>query len=200
MKKNTFRLFAIIALAMGMVLASCDPNENGNNGNNGNSGDPGTENPGNNSTVVYTNLESNPVTISEGDEYELNFGAHDFLIQNYGTYESFFAMMNPGSGCICTQGEWRGLVTPLEANTVIGSSSQFNMYDGQATFCEIFEEGAFETWTGKTAYIGFCFQQNGQTHYGWAKMKVTNNNGLTFTLYGYAYESTANKDIKAGQK
>ncbi len=60
-------------------------------------------------------------------------------------------------------------------------------------------------WGGnpKNKYIGVRFQIDGQTHYGWIRVTVTTNlsvNGplLSGTITGYAYETVANKAIKAG--
>jgi len=60
-------------------------------------------------------------------------------------------------------------------------------------------------WGGnpKNKYIGVRFQINGQTHYGWIRVTVTTNLSvhgpfLSGTITGYAYETVANKPIKAG--
>lgn len=60
-------------------------------------------------------------------------------------------------------------------------------------------------WAGnlKNRYLGVRFQLNGQTHYGWIRLTVTTNvksgkPSLTATITGYAYETVANKAIKAG--
>ncbi len=55
----------------------------------------------------------------------------------------------------------------------------------------------------KNKYLGVSFLLNGQTHFGWVRLTVTTNsdpNGppLTATITGYAYETVANKPIKAG--
>ena len=60
-------------------------------------------------------------------------------------------------------------------------------------------------WAGnlKNRYLGVRFQLNGQTHYGWIRLTVTTNvksgkPSLEATITGYAYETVANKAIKAG--
>ena len=57
---------------------------------------------------------------------------------------------------------------------------------------------------GQTSYIGFKFLIGGQIHYGWARVNVrfdpsTPKHRLFMQLTGYAYESTPNTAIKAGQ-
>ncbi len=52
----------------------------------------------------------------------------------------------------------------------------------------------------KNRYLGLKFQIDGQTHYGWARLSVQRREfHLTAVLTGYAYETTPNKEIKAGQ-
>jgi hypothetical protein len=49
-------------------------------------------------------------------------------------------------------------------------------------------------------YLGFKFKVDNKTYYGWARMGVSVNGGqVTAHLTGYAYESTPNQPIKAGQ-
>jgi hypothetical protein len=50
-------------------------------------------------------------------------------------------------------------------------------------------------------YLGMKFTINGQVHYGWARLSVTNLKDkfrITATLTGYAYETIPNKAIIAG--
>lgn len=179
MKKTAFKLFAIVALFAGMVMTSCNKEEGEGEGTGS-------------GTVKYTDFESAPKELSMGDQLNINiFTNEDFAIQNYGEEESFFAAFNPGEGAVATQGDWRGLVTPLAEKTEIGSSSNFMMWQDQATF---FQFDNFKN--GETAYIGFCITKDGQLHYGWVKMKVQSGK---FIVYGYAYEQTPGQSIKAGQ-
>jgi hypothetical protein len=50
-------------------------------------------------------------------------------------------------------------------------------------------------------YLGLKFKIDGEYHYGWARLtfKTTPHEGFTAILTGYAYETTANKGILAGQ-
>jgi len=54
----------------------------------------------------------------------------------------------------------------------------------------------------KNRYLGFQFIIGGQTHYGWARLAVTQRakrHGIQATLTGYAYETIPNKPIIAGK-
>lgn len=48
-------------------------------------------------------------------------------------------------------------------------------------------------------YLGFKFFIGSDIHYGWARMNVSSTS-VMYTLYDYAYESTANTMILAGHK
>jgi len=49
-------------------------------------------------------------------------------------------------------------------------------------------------------YLGLQFQINGEVHYGWARMNVAvRGTTIVATLTGFAYESTPNKPIIAGE-
>ena len=57
-------------------------------------------------------------------------------------------------------------------------------------------------WGGnpRNRYLGVKFLINGQTHYGWIRLTViTEPRGLSATITEYAYETVANKTLKAGQ-
>ncbi len=47
-------------------------------------------------------------------------------------------------------------------------------------------------------YVGVSFLINGATHYGWVRLSVGWNHGLTATITEYAYETIANRKIGAG--
>ncbi|MGA7078172.1 MAG: hypothetical protein WBQ43_22335 [Terriglobales bacterium] len=57
-------------------------------------------------------------------------------------------------------------------------------------------------WKNKqNRYLGLKFMISGEVHYGWARLSVTCNGAeITGVLTGYAYETIANKAIKAGQE
>ena len=61
--------------------------------------------------------------------------------------------------------------------------------------------GTLGQWLNVTnGYLGFKFEIKGKTHYGWARLTVTDKNVvITATLTGYAYETIANKPIVAGK-
>jgi hypothetical protein len=51
----------------------------------------------------------------------------------------------------------------------------------------------------RNIYFGLKFQVRGKTHYGWARVSVTDGRFCAGILTGYAYETIANKPINAGK-
>jgi hypothetical protein len=62
--------------------------------------------------------------------------------------------------------------------------------------------GPSGVWLGLTnRYLGLVFEINGLTHYGWARLNVTDGrSGPIVTLTGYAYETTPGQAIKSGEE
>lgn len=189
MKKNFFRIFAFAAMAMGMTFVSCQK-DNETDGDSGN--------PVESSTIVYINFENRPLSIERG-EHTLSIVDNEFQIQNEGDM-AFFAIFKPGAGVVSTQGQYYKNVTPLQENTEIGSSNSFHMYNAAEGYANADLYSYQNTaWSGKTAYIGVCFQKDGATHYGWIKTQcIVNSGNCIFKVFGIAYEGTAGKAIKAG--
>lgn len=48
-------------------------------------------------------------------------------------------------------------------------------------------------------YLGLKFQQDGKTHYGWARLTMVDGRFCAGLLTGYAYETVPNKPIVAGK-
>lgn len=103
------------------------------------------------------------------------------------------------------------LVGPLKSGALIGPNQVFSegaerlvtiyaVRDG--IYCRLAgESGAWVPVSPKTettGFLGFSFQLDGQTYYGWAKLSVRRL-GLQTTLLGYAYETTPGMPISAGE-
>ena len=107
----------------------------------------------------------------------------------------------------------------LAAGAAIGPQQQFigtgqAVYMGGRVFYSVTSRNPKVEWNGPWVnsgngvtdrYLGLKFKINGQFHYGWARISVkTNRNpgihgGFIAYLQGYAYETVANKAIRAGQ-
>ena len=154
--------------------------------------------------IVYTNLESTPIVLNSAKtDTTINFfgGTEEFAVQHYYATDpsaaSFFACMAEGSEVVSTNASYNANVDLLSENTVIGASSTFFGSGDGSPYFNVLLSTEYTTWLDKTGYVGFKFKHNSNTHYGWAKLKVT---AAEITIYGYAYQSTANTQIKAGDK
>jgi hypothetical protein len=97
---------------------------------------------------------------------------------------------------------------PLEKGAVIGAASQewkgllvypngYNYLGTLTTFGKTLEQGG-GGFTGKSdRYVGLKFKIGSQTHYGWARLDARDDS-RQYTLKDFAYESTADKSILAG--
>ncbi|MBR1769106.1 MAG: T9SS type A sorting domain-containing protein [Bacteroidales bacterium] len=158
--------------------------------------------------IFHTDFGNNPVVIDpDMMEYELSLTGTDaeFMIQNYSSMDGmiFFASFENGAAVVSTEADYNANVNVLTENTNISSSSVFFGCDGGSPFFNVlYLEGEYTAWLSANdkRYVGFRFINNGQYHYGWACLKLENNgNGINVLLYGYAYNSTPNAPIRAGE-
>lgn len=89
------------------------------------------------------------------------------------------------------QGTRVGPKRPFQANRIVLLDWSGGP-DGGTAYCPL---------TGKTgiAYLGLKFEIKGQTHFGWARVKVLSIFPYKVSLTGYAYETIANKPIVTGK-
>jgi len=107
----------------------------------------------------------------------------------------------------------------LTAGAAIGPAQQFigtgqPVYMGGRVFYSLSSVNTKVIWNGPwvnsgngvtNRYLGLKFKINGQFHYGWARISLEAdrrpgfNGGFVAFLQGYAYETVANKAIRAGQ-
>lgn len=163
--------------------------------------------------VVFTPAHQeiyNPVTIDLNHD-----GIPDFRLveRNFFFDSAGIVALSNGSNRIMSSGGTRGFVTNLLAGYRVGpNSAKFRpggtssqepgrgklMLDCQATSVSGVCVGPWDK--TQNAYIGFQFLIEGETHYGWARLKVdVKVPDFAFYLTGYAYETIANKPIITGQ-
>lgn len=111
----------------------------------------------------------------------------------------------PAGGVIGYKGLFFSYASAFGAGAVIGPKgnifnesaflcrTEINHYDGSFTF----SAGAWRNSRGR--YLGLKFQINGETHYGWIRLSVSAPRKLEAIITGYAYETVANRPIRAGQ-
>jgi hypothetical protein len=114
-------------------------------------------------------------------------------------------------GAVCTSVSTSNAEAPMSAGAKIGPARVGWASRGAVMEFEQTSRGAYFTagpWAEihSDAYLGLRFQIDGETHYGWARVRATFHRGSTHEeryweahVTGYAYETIANKAIEAGQ-
>lgn len=166
-------------------------------------------------SIVYT--PAHVVVTDAGLRLDLNNdGIADFNITNIG---SFFSRslevngnQNPGAG-ILREPDFEAV--PLSSGSPIGLDSpepfarvQFRSLKMARAYCSCQNsEGYYVVgvWANtKDKYLGLRFEFNGQAHFGWARVSVKaspyGKPTIQVTLTGYAYETSPNTTINAGDQ
>lgn len=82
--------------------------------------------------------------------------------------------------------------------SIEGSHANFGYRSGKSYYSKSF----VGNWgnNAKNSFLGVRFLINGETHYGWIRLTVmtATKGAMSATITGYAYETVANKVIKAG--
>jgi len=125
---------------------------------------------------------------------------------------TFYAGAAPATGTsiISTRsgpdGDW---ASDLDQGQIVGPADPFvganavlsDVYDGPV--CPF--PHSYGLWgNAGPHYLGIAFTKNGHLRYGWAELNISLTDmpplpGITTTLMGYAYQTTAGKSIMAGQ-
>jgi len=164
--------------------------------------------------VIYTDVNPD-ITQTTIGSYQLNLNndtAVDFHIDRL----TYVSGSNNIDHVIVDGANSNELLTNMQP---ISSSSSYilakalntnNLIDSNETIWESFgfmnAQGIYSgnpvnlgNWQGVTdKYLGLRFKIAGQWHYGWARLDV-DATATSFTIKDYAYESTPNKKILAGQ-
>jgi hypothetical protein len=105
------------------------------------------------------------------------------------------------------KGFFRTYTPALPRGAQIGASATFSPVgvEVEATYGARNYRRSIGYWGGnpKDHYVGVRFQLKGETHYGWIRLTVTTSTdpkgpAMSAKITGYAYETVANKPIKAG--
>jgi len=153
--------------------------------------------------IVYTHTHH---VIGPHHRYTLDLnrdGIGDFTIRNsYGCnqdwcFDQLYAVPGGGNG---VQGA-RGFLGIPYAYALAGGASigPKQPFSGQLMASD--NMGYLGQWLNvANRYLGLKFQIKGKTHYGWARLSVSDRSPhITATLTGYAYETIPNQPILAGK-
>jgi hypothetical protein len=145
-----------------------------------------------------------------------NDGTPDFAFSNFSYFSHGFGAADlkispdvTGNQIvgILVKGQQRVTAAALAGGVEVGPNANFKSYPQGLFMGGVFlgSTGAVDSgsWlTVETAYLGLKFMINGETHYGWARIKFVSPVGynvLSGSIAGYAYETVANQPILTGQ-
>jgi len=148
-----------------------------------------------------------PLDLNNDGAADFNFGMFSTGRGSFGstTYLKFVLAIGPNRvGNAVVRGQAPRAAAPVAAGQNIGSGDAFSVH---ALYVDLFSfKRSFTTRTSGSwgniefAYVGLKFLINGQWHYGWARVKFPYPGDVSYpSIYGYAYESTPNQSIVAGQ-
>lgn len=154
--------------------------------------------------IVYTPAN---ITIASRSAIPLdltNDGVADFVISSwqYDQINHLSIIHHQPSNGVISKVQGLGPAADLPLGVQIGPNRFFEGVGSMATNGSqsgiiFFSGGPWKD--AHNRYLGLKFVVGGDTHYGWARMKVTAKGGIAATLTGYAYETVPNKPILAGQ-
>lgn len=159
--------------------------------------------------VVYTPTN---VTIAPNSTYNLdlnNDGKVDFVIAQH-SYPGYSATLYVGpnaNGVLARSGAAScgcDSAFAFPAGAFIGPSKHFVSVSADLAKVEKIAGSvrSFGPWKNENnRYLALEFKISGETHYGWARLSVQTSyeQGVVGTITGYAYETIANKPIRAGR-
>src|SRR5579862_6688722 len=141
-----------------------------------------------------------------------NDGTPDFAFSNFsylthglGAVDLKISPDLTGNAVIGVQGQQRALASALAGGVEVGPNANFqskSLYMAGVFFGSTNTLRSGSWLFVETAYLGLKFMVNGETHYGWARIKFVSPVGFNFlsgSIAGYAYETTPNQPILAGQ-
>jgi hypothetical protein len=160
--------------------------------------------------IVYTSAHAS-LPYNQADYIDLNGdGVPDvrFFLYSF-VYHSFRASLNMkaltggvvvlagGSAAVLPQGAAIGSSAKLGAGSrLMGRSHGVDIYSS------VYSRHTYGPWKNvQNRYLGVSFQIGGETHYGWIRVSVTfrPRRPIRALVTGYAYETVANKPLRAGQ-
>lgn len=161
-----------------------------------------------NGQIVYTDLNPDVAGSGNGAHYDLdlnNDGTVDFKINlstNGGQGIKLVADPlgnNAIAGTYNTTGAPYQYPSALDLNDIIGETLIWNEGAAQTMCSDGYGfQNPYGHWFGATDnYMGLLLKIGSGTHYGWMRMDVAND-GKSFTVKDYAFESNSGTSIAAG--
>ncbi len=125
--------------------------------------------------------------------FSMGSGNADFGLWTYGLTQ--FKLETYGKTAVCEEGTYN--LSPLNYGDLIDSSLNFTLPGSFPDQLNISNTN-YTSWNGTTSYTGVSFSKNGNTHYGWIRIKVSDD-GSSCWVMDMAYHQAPDTPIFAGQ-
>lgn len=163
-----------------------------------------------NADIVYTPVY---IRVTHNTVLDLNHdGVNDFRFAGYRkvrfpSSSAVASILGVSNGDQVFGGSY---ASALQAGSTIGPSGKFpggpriaRVHDRHGLSSYLYDYGPWHSnpYGIRNRYLGVKFTINGETHYGWARMNlhIDRYAFITPIITGYAYETEANKSLRAGQ-
>lgn len=147
--------------------------------------------------IVFVDLVDDVHNFFEGQSWKwftMGSGGADFGLFHYDLIN--IKLETYGNGAVCDPGTSN--ITPLEIGVEVGPSSEIT--EPGAWYPEQLDlsNPNYTAWNGQTAYAGVEFQKNGNNHYGWIRLKVSED-GRHYYALDMAYNEAPEQAITTGE-
>ena len=158
--------------------------------------------------IVYTKTRETLTGVTQPHPLDLNHdGVADFNISYCSCRPqapTAWTLTGPAGNSVRFGPAFPSFAGALPSGAPIGPKQAFLPVSGGTVFLALlgYYVGYYYSggsWLGgKNAYLGLKFMIHGEVHFGWARLTIPKNL-RSIVLTGYAYETTPNKPLKAGQ-
>lgn len=147
--------------------------------------------------IVFVDLVDDVHNFFEGQQWKwftMGSGGADFGLFHYDLVN--IKLETYGNGAICESGTSN--ITPLGIGVEVGPNSEIT--EPGAWYPEQLDlsNPDYTAWNGQTAYVGVEFQKNGNNHYGWIRLKVSED-GRHYYALDMAYNEAPEQVILTGE-
>ncbi len=147
--------------------------------------------------IVFIDLVDDVHNFFEGQQWKwftMGSGGAAFGLFHYDLIN--IKLETYGNGAICNLGTSN--ISPLPVGVEVGPDSEIT-YPGEWYPDQLdLSNPTYTQWNGQTAYAGVQFQKNGNNHYGWIRMRVSEDGDHYYAL-DMAYNEAPEVSIFTGQ-
>lgn len=146
--------------------------------------------------IVYIDEIEDIHNFYEGQNWQwfgMGTGDAEFGLWTYGLTQ--FKLETYGKAAACEPGTYN--LTPLQYGETISSNLNFNTPGSYPNQLNISNQD-YTVWNGTTSYAAVTYSKNGNTHYAWIRIKVSED-GTQCWVMDMAYNEAPETSIIAGQ-